>query len=318
MISVIIPTLNRSKLLAKTLLSLTQQTVSLQDFEILVVDNGSTDDTQQVVGHFRSTLPKLKYILEKDPGLHAGRHRGMHESSGDILVFADDDIVAFPTWLEGIVESFQDDRTGLVGGKNVPDYESPPPDWVESLWVKTPEGRYMTYFSLLSFGEEVIKIDPHFVFGCNFSIRKPLLLQIRGFHPDGMPSSLLKYRGDGETHVANEVHRLGYNTIYNPKASVKHWVPSSRMNLDYIKKRAFSEGITHSYIDTRKEKQDHNRPGYLVRKIKALKEIFLWLFSTELDRAIKMSHQAGYAFHQAELKRDKDLRPWVMKEDYIS
>src|SRR3989337_1555861 len=126
MISVIIPTLNRSGLLDRTLLSLTQQTLPTQDYEILVIDNGSSDNTVNVVEQYQAKFDHLQYVLEKKPGLHAGRHRGLKESNGDILVFADDDIEALPTWLEGIQESFQDQNTGLVGGKNIPNYESNP------------------------------------------------------------------------------------------------------------------------------------------------------------------------------------------------
>src|SRR5688572_28322760 len=101
MISVIIPTLNRSGLLQSTLSSLTKQTLPSNHFEILVIDNGSTDKTQDVVSGFRSSFRHVSYILESNPGLHVGRHRGLRESHGEILAFADDDIEALPTWLKG-------------------------------------------------------------------------------------------------------------------------------------------------------------------------------------------------------------------------
>jgi glycosyltransferase involved in cell wall biosynthesis len=319
MISVVIPTLNRSRLLGATLLSLTKQTFPTKDFEVLVIDNGSTDDTGNLVAQFQSHFPHLKYCIEKKAGLHEGRHRGLAESSGDILVFADDDIEALTTWLEGIHESFQNEKTGLVGGKNIPNYESEPPAWIESLWEVTDHGRYITYFSLLDLGEEVKEIDPHFVFGCNFAIRKSILLQARGFHPDGMPTPLLKYRGDGETYVANQVQALGFRTIYNPKASVKHWVPASRMNLDYIKKRAFAEGITQSYIDTRKKNLEKVEKEFtLLSSVKSVKKTISEFFLGDLKKQILKSFREGYNFHQSELRKDKDLLSWVLKDSYLA
>ena len=252
-LSVIIPTRNRSVLLDKTLQSISAQTFSADRFEVIIVDNGSTDETPAIANRYRGTLKNLKYFYEANPGLHVGRHCGLRESQGSILTYADDDIEAFPTWIEGIYESFLQEDVGIVGGKDVPLYEAPPPAWVNDLWEINSYGKFMSYFSLLDFGDKVMEIDPDFVFGCNFSIRKSLLTQIGGFHPDGVPDSQLKYRGDGETHVGRQVSKLGYKTMYNPKASVNHWVPKSRMNLSYIKKRAFMSGISQSYTNSRME-----------------------------------------------------------------
>jgi glucosyl-dolichyl phosphate glucuronosyltransferase len=312
MISVIIPTFNRASLLKLTLNSIVNQTLQQDEFEVLVIDNASTDSTKEVTLSFEKSFKHLRYIYEAAPGLHAGRHRGMKESRGEILVFADDDIDALPVWLEGIKESFQDASVGMVGGKNIPNYESEPPPWMDQLWETTPDGKYITYFSLLDFGDQVKSIDPRFVFGCNFSVRKDLLQKIKGFHPDGMPGPMLRFRGDGETFVAEQVQAAGYKTIYHPKASVKHWVPASRMNRDYIKKRAYAEGITRSYSDTRKHLLT-SEPGLL----KLLKSKISRLLMTDLQKEIADATAAGYRFHQTEMKRDQALRDWVLKEHYL-
>jgi glucosyl-dolichyl phosphate glucuronosyltransferase len=318
MISVIIPTHNRAGLLGITLTSLTRQTVSCQDFEVIVVDNGSTDNTKEVVNSFCSSLlPNLRYVQEPIPGLHAGRHCGLRESKGSVLTFADDDIEAYPTWLEGIRESFSDEQVALVGGKCEPHYESQLPEWIENLWINVEEGRYLVYFSLLDFGNTTKAIEPYYVFGCNFSIRKDVLLKVKGFHPDGMPQDLLKYRGDGETFVAEQVQKLGLKTIYNPKASVKHWVPSSRMNINYLKKRAFAEGITQSYRDTRKQMLDGTKSKRVHGIIKRITNQIRMLRLNNVKQEIEKSFNEGYKFHQSQLKVDKDLLSWVVKDNYL-
>ena len=315
MISVIIPTLNRATLLGKTLSSVAVQTLGQNNFEVIVVDNGSTDKTKELVEGFRSTLPNLRYVFETRPGLHESRHRGLREASNDILVFSDDDIEALPTWLEGITESFRDNRVGLVGGKNIPAYETTPPDWIDDIREGSPTEWYITYFSLLDLGDEAKEIHPHFVFGCNFSIRKDVLNRIGGFHPDAMPASMLKYRGDGETFVAEQVKKLGYLTVYNPKASVKHWVPASRMNIDYLKKRAFAEGVSQSFIDTRKKNIAQSTT--FLDLLRSVKKLFKSSSTTSLRETIQSSFDEGYAFHQQEMKNDKALREWVLKENYL-
>ncbi|MCK4816436.1 glycosyltransferase family 2 protein, partial [bacterium] len=107
-LSVIITTRNRSKALSYALESITKQTLYSQLFEVIIVDNGSTDSTREVVDSFTGQIPTLRYYYEGSPGLHVGRHKGLNEAKSNILVYADDDIEAFPTWLEAIAEAFED------------------------------------------------------------------------------------------------------------------------------------------------------------------------------------------------------------------
>jgi hypothetical protein len=106
--------------------------------------------------------------------------------------------------------------------------------------------------SILDFGETVKEIPPEYRWGCNFSVRKRIVLEAGGFHPDGFPQEMIQYRGDGETAVSKYIHGKGYKAIYNPKASVYHFVPQNRMTQDYFCKRAFNQGISDSFAEMRK------------------------------------------------------------------
>lgn len=181
--------------------------------------------------------------------MHVGRHLGLKMAESDILVYADDDIEAFPTWLEAIAESFQDSGVVLVGGKNLPKWESDPPDWILKMWEPDKNGnRILGYLSILDLGDEEKEISPFYVFGCNFSIRKRVLLEAGGFHPDGMPKELIIYRGDGETHVSRYIQAKGYKAFYNPKASIYHVIPRKRLTIEYLEYRAFIQGISDSFF----------------------------------------------------------------------
>ncbi len=127
MISVIIPTCNRANLLSAALQSITEQGHPVEKFEVVVVDNGSTDHTREVTAQFADRLSNLRYFYEPEPGLHAGRHRGLQEAQGDVLVYIDDDIRATPAWLEAIAENFADPGVAMVGGNNYPDFQGPVP-----------------------------------------------------------------------------------------------------------------------------------------------------------------------------------------------
>lgn len=270
-LSVIIPTRNRAELLKRTLDSIMEQDLPQEYFEVIVINNGSTDNTADICRIYQKKIRNFQYFLEEEPGLHVGRHRGMLASRSDCLVYADDDIRAFPTWLSSIRESFHDSDTVLIGGSDLPDYESPPPKWMSFLWTTDGNTRILTVFSVIDLGKEKRIISPYYVFGCNFAVRKSILLKAGGFHPDGMPDSLLKFRGDGETHVAEYIMQNNLKTVFNPEASVYHCVPSSRMTIAYIKRIGYRTGISNAFTEIRAErKKRYTIIDMFILKMKAL------------------------------------------------
>lgn len=315
-LSVIIPTRNRAKYLSGALESLAKQTYPLDRFEVLVIDNGSTDNTREVCTSFKNRVPQLRYFYEETPGLHVGRHLGMKMAKSEILVYGDDDIEAFPTWLEGISCAFEDEDIGLVGGKNLPKFETQPPNWVDQLWIRNQRGKMIPSYSLLDFGDKVCEIPHRYIWGCNYSIRKEVLIKAGGFHPDGMPPDLLKYRGDGEGALSQKIHQIGYKALYHPNASVYHLVPTARMNSSYLYRRWFSQGISGSYSWVRQHmKLDFKlRLTILQKKVKSytifpLNKAFLW--------TMQKGFWDGVAFHQSALRQVPELLAWVLKTDYM-
>ncbi|MDQ1355317.1 MAG: Chondroitin synthase [Acidobacteriota bacterium] len=322
LLSVIIPTRDREALLKDVLRSLTVQTLSQEEFEVIVVDNGSTDNTAEVVESFRGEIKHLRYFYENEPGLHVGRHLGLKKAGSNILVYADDDIEAFASWLEGVKDSFRDERVGLVGGKCLPKFETTPPTWLIKKWEKAPGGRHcIGYLSILDLGDSEI-VDPPAIFGCNYAIRKDVLIKAGGFHPDGMPESLLRFRGDGESWVNRAVSQMGLKSLYNPKASIYHYIPRQRMTLDYFYKRAFVQGISDSYAQIRyPENRETLKDNFKKWEIFAKRMIKTILFidrdATRLDRITRKGYRDGFSFHRDELKKDPSLLDWVLKENYF-
>ena len=314
-LSVIIPTRNRARHLEGVLSSLRGQTHGAESFEVLVVDNGSTDNTREVCESYRTLLPGFQYLYESQPGLHVGRHLGMKRAQADILVYADDDIEAFPTWLEGIAEPFGDEQVVLVGGKNLPKFELEPPVWILRMWEKDRQGgRMIPYLSILDLGDEFKVINPYYVFGCNFSIRKSVLLEAGGFHPDAMPPELIRYRGDGETHLARHIIEHDYKAIYHPKASVHHLVPGERMTEEYFCRRAFAQGVSDSYSVIRSGKHPSTW-RYTMAKLNRSLLGALGISSRFLK--FRASYWKGFEFHQLEVHKDGALLDWVARGSYI-
>ncbi len=332
MLSVIIPTRNRAVYLRDTLKSILNQTLDPAEFEIIVVDNGSIDNTAAVVEEINKKLSRIRYIHVYEPGLHVGRHTGARNASGDSLVYADDDIIASSTWLESIYKCFQYTDIALVGGKILPLWEGKAPEWVNLYINKHEFGWWNGYLSLLDFGDQKKEISPIFVFGCNYAIRKKILFDCGGFNPDGMPQELVRFRGDGETALSQKIKTRGFKALYEPKALVYHRVTEDRLTVQYFCTRAYNQGISDSFSriraaggasDEGTDASKQHRHFGLLRQFmsKMAQTAYRWpeLFKPEKRnmRRIQQAYEAGYAYHQNEVTKDPELLKWVLRENYL-
>jgi glycosyltransferase involved in cell wall biosynthesis len=342
-ISIIIPTVNRAKYLEKTLNSLIHQNFSSDQFEIIIVDGGSTDTTKDICTTLIRTKPNysIRYIYEPEPGLLAGRHRGALEAKGEILTFIDDDIEASQNWLYSIYEAFGAPIIHLVGGKNLPEYEVEPPSWLTYLWNTTIYGgNECGDLSLLDLGNKTLKIHPNYIWGLNFSIRKKTLFEVGGFHPDSYPKTLQRFQGDGESGLTTKLFERGYGALYHPDVKIFHIIPPHRMTTEYFEKRWYFQGVANSYSGIRKinnpiseDPKISQDPKFstifipdLRRKISAkiinklLSKICFYLKTPkevrELKKKMQKSYNEGYKFHQNQVKNDPELLKWVLKENY--
>lgn len=327
-LSVVIPTRNRAPLLDACLQSLAAQSLPTYEFEVIVVDNGSSDDTARVAASHAARL-QLRSEFVDVPGLHAGRHAGMRLARSDLLVFGDDDILASPTWLSSILAAFEDPTVALVGGNDLPMFEVPPPAWL-SRWWDTPSryGRALPHLSILDFGEGRFEIPPRLVWGCNFSIRREALVAAGGFHPDALPRECLRWRGDGETHVSDWIRERGLRAVFDSGASVRHRVSAERMTREYVIDRSYAQGISDSYADIRAGRRPwrsmvlgcrRRARVALARGRRALSRHRDPVAAElcEIQASGLAAWRAGYDFHQAEVRSDPSLLAWVMQEDYL-
>ena len=322
MISVIVPTRNRADLLSSAIQSLLLQTLDRDHFETLIIDNGSADHTEEVVKKYINQLPNLRYIQAPEPGLHIGRHRGMREAKGDILVFTDDDIEATPAWLESYHHLFSDSQVAMAGGNNLPLFVQPPPSWLKCLWERSnPEGgRALSILSILHLRGGLRECSPYRVWGCNLAIRKSVLVEAGGFHPDGMPGEMIQYRGDGETHVSRYIVENDLKCMFDPDASIYHKVTPERMTHSYFRQRGYSQGVSDSYTALRNHDVAQKNPMLraAVWAWHLLKDrIYLSVEARQALNEFKRGHREGYSYHQDCYKPDPEIRAWVHKADYF-
>jgi glycosyltransferase involved in cell wall biosynthesis len=316
------------------LASLKWQILPTDRFEVLVVDNGSTDETASVVKALSSLVDNMRYLVEHEPGLHSARHRGLREAQGEIVVFADDDIEPMATWLLAIEQAFALPETAMVGGNILPIFIGTPPTWLYELWRReNPDSSYsLSCLSIQEQSEGRRELNPYMVWGCNFAIRKDVLLAAGGFHPDGMPQELIRFRGDGETHVSKFVADNNLKCIFDSRSSVYHKITPERMTLGYFHKRGFNQGVSDSYTRLRNQPQafSNNEPYNILELLSIVKKILRASKSRSFGRfslakqslnlgesALQEGYQEGFAYHQAVYAKDPDVRAWVHKENYF-
>ena len=252
-ISIIIPTHGDAPYLMWTLRSLEAARLHQSCHEVLVVENGvpcsSTKLTvQKAVERFNSTmLSPIRYVYEPVPGLLAGRHRGLHESSGDVLTFIDDDVVVDEDWFSTIVAALTNPEVAVVGGPSRPVFLGPTPAWVVARRRRFRAGWFLGELSLIDADEDLEDVDLDLIWGLNFTIRKEVLLRAEGFHPDIVPSEVWFSQGDGETGLTRKLKQNGFMGVFRRDASVRHVIPAERLTSEYLERRYKFQGHCDAY-----------------------------------------------------------------------
>lgn len=247
--SLIVSTYNRAEYLKKSLETFANQTISNTSYEIIVVDNNSTDDTAMVFKSLSEAYCNHNwvYLIEPRQGLHYARNRGILIAKGDIIVFGDDDIEASQQWLESVQKAFDnDDNIGVVGGPIFPIWDRDPPGWIYDYGTKDIHG----VFAYLNYGKISRVLEKEAVFGCNFAIRNNLAFEIGGSGPDTFPNHMIHYSGAGETAMLVRVRATGYKVFYSASAVVRHHASTTRCTPEYFSyryKRVAVEAIHSRY-----------------------------------------------------------------------
>jgi glycosyltransferase involved in cell wall biosynthesis len=238
-ISVIIATRNRAALLGNTLSSLAIQSTQCLSVEVVVVDNGRTDDTQSVLNEYRRLL-RLVVLTEETAGKSRALNKAMDVANGEIFLFTDDDVTPSPKWIQEF--AFGERRYPSVQvfcGPIVPQFESPAPDWLTSH-----------HFAGALFGRFDPQIpegplpEPLIPFGANFAVRSSSIPQAR-FRVDLGPSLENGPIFGEDTEFLRRLQAQGAKIVFLPFCAVFHHVPDRCQELSWISERAFNLGRGH-------------------------------------------------------------------------
>jgi CelD/BcsL family acetyltransferase involved in cellulose biosynthesis/GT2 family glycosyltransferase len=243
-LSVIVPTFNRARALGETLESLINQQVE-PPYEIIVVDNNSTDDTRAVVEAFAQKAPnKVRYVFETQQGSSAARNAGIAAARGDILAFVDDDVVAHPDWLSELSATYATHPDAwCVGGKVTLSLPKVLPPWFD------PSSNVMVcYLSYQDFGEGVVRVDyPLALSTANFSVRREVLARIGVFDTTLGRFDVGLLCGE-DVDLCWRIQQAGGHVYFNSRAAVTHLIPETRVTKGFFRERAYWEGRTDALL----------------------------------------------------------------------
>jgi len=232
LISVVICTRNRAPLLARALESVCNQTLSPEVFEIVVVDNGSTDDTPTIAARFAARHPNVRGTAEPLAGLSHARNRGWREAAGEYVGFLDDDGEAPPEWLSVAREIIGRLRPAAFGGPYFASYDSPKPRW----WKDT--------YRAFRPGEEARPLgERDHLSGGNLFLRRDLLAEAGGFDPGlGMAGNRISMGEEIRLLQEIRLRRPDALLYYDPRLYIHHLVHRSKMKWGWLLRYWFAGG----------------------------------------------------------------------------
>ena len=236
-VSVVIPTYNRRDSLVRLLSSLDRQTLGQDRFEVVVVDNNSTDGTADAVDRrARELRLRLRCVSELEQGAVHARNRGIRETSAPVVAFTDDDIEVDAAWLEEILRGFERYSASAVGGRTQAVWEAPLPDW----WLPEYEKPFAR-----NWGTEACRVTTFpFFYSLNLAVKRSVLGEIGLFDPRLGPKGHRHVVGE-DADLCRRIHESGGSLYYLPEAVVHHHVEAERLTRRFLRRRFYYAGMTH-------------------------------------------------------------------------
>jgi glucosyl-dolichyl phosphate glucuronosyltransferase len=244
-ISVVLCTHNRCGVLPAALESLLSQETGDVRYEIIVVDNNSTDYTREVVASFllQSRDIDVRYLFEPTQGISHARNSGIRNARAPLVAFTDDDVRVAPDWLVSIIRTFNEHpEVDCVGGRVLPIWESEPPSWL------TPA--HWSPIAVLDYDRGPMYLNcenPLCVIGANFAFRREVFDAVGYFSPDfqRVKDSI----GSMEDHELQvRIWHAGRQAFYTPDVTVGAWVSAGRMTKAYHRRWHRGHGYFHALL----------------------------------------------------------------------
>ena len=295
-VSVVLSTYNRGPLLHDALRSVVAQDPAVTPrFELIVVDNNSTDDTRTVVETFSATDHRVRYVFEREQGLSFARNTGIRHARASVIAFTDDDVRIESNWLAAIVGAFEEHpEAAVVGGRVLPIWPAAPPAWLRrDHWAP---------LALVDHGDATVAVtleNPICLVGACMAYRRSVFDEVGLFAAD--LQRVKNGIGSLEDHeFLLRVLRSGRTGLYDPRIVVHAEVQGDRLEPQYHRRWHAGHGHFHALL--RSEKMERSTvgtlfgvPAHLYRQ--AAGDVGSWLLArARRDEARAFRHQLRLQF----------------------
>lgn len=237
-VSAVVCTRNRAPWLASALASLAAQTLPRDAREIVVVDNGSTDDTPGVIARAARDDASVRALVEPHAGLSRARNAGWRAARGRWVAFLDDDAIAVPDWLERIAAAFatREPRPGCVGGPITLAWPEARPAWLPASMDDC--------FTAVDLSPVPAVLDGgRWLAGCNMAFARDDLEALGGFDERlGRAGEALLSMED--VALQRRLARAGRPPFYDPAIAVRHHVVPERISQAWVERRVHWNGVS--------------------------------------------------------------------------
>jgi glucosyl-dolichyl phosphate glucuronosyltransferase len=240
--SIVIATHNRAADLRGTLGSLA--TLRAADpWEVIVVDNNSTDGTAAVVSDLARSFPvPLRYRFEPVPGRSAALNHGIAAAQGEIIHTTDDDVRVEPDWLEQARDALEDLQCGYIGGRVLPIWGGRRPSWLPDH-----PSHHWAVIALLDYGAEPFELTSRMPLGVNMAFRRHVFDTVGGWNPNiGRKAGTLLGQEVREWCV--RARAKGVRGYYAPAVTVRHIIPPERLDKQYFRRFFYWRGISRALL----------------------------------------------------------------------
>lgn len=242
--SVIICTYNRSAMLGDSIRAIRSQDFPSHAYEIIVVDNNSTDNTQQVVEALQSdSQVEIRYLFESRQGLSFARNSGIQAARGEVVAFVDDDIDAEKFWLKEVVDAFSPPDVACVGGPIRPVWLTEKPDWLTEEWYG-----YLSVSEFASARSRGEFVGPEYPWGANIAFRRSVINEIGGF-PTNLGRIGTTLLSGEEVALCMKIEEQGYRIGYAPNAIIHHKIPPERLRKRWYYRRTYWHGRSDAVLN---------------------------------------------------------------------
>jgi glycosyltransferase involved in cell wall biosynthesis len=235
--TIILCTYNRCESLAKALESAAALDLPAPDeWDVLVVDNNSSDQTREVVEGFCRRYPgQFNYVFEPNQGKSYALNSGIHQACGDVIAFLDDDVEVDSGWLRNLTAPLKDKKWVGAGGRVLPEAGFVPSRWMD---VNSRDG--LAPLAIFDLGLEAGELEEA-PFGTNMAFRKEAFEKYGGFRTDLGPRPGSEIRNE-DSEFSSRLLAAGERLWYEPSAVVYHIIPKNRTRRKYFQVWWFDKG----------------------------------------------------------------------------